>query len=190
MFNNILRPLIVGMAADRTCGHVLSTTERPGKIPISTLLQSRAQSHPGILKKSFHSSPPQLAPLTPISTQLNSPTPLTRPDVGRRKEVTLQNTLHNSGHPYLARLGHSPRQSSSHSSSVSSCGDSNTQMKSNKAYHYLPGQEESSTINVEVPKTRCAKYCNLAIDEGLLTLDAKNIIVDELDIVRAGKVVR
>ena len=53
---------------------------------------------------------------------------------------------------------------------------------------YLTEQEKSSTMKIDEPKTPYAKHYDPAEDEEeVRTLDAEDIMVDELDKVRAGR---
>lgn len=60
-------------------------------------------------------------------------------------------------------------------------------LKWDEANLYLTEQEKSSTMKIDEPKTPYAKHYDPAEDEDeLRTLDADDIMVDELDRARAG----
>jgi hypothetical protein len=48
-------------------------------------------------------------------------------------------------------------------------------------------QNESSTMKVNGPQTKCKKYCNPPEVEEFLTVHAEDIMVDEVDMIRAGR---
>ncbi|XMA09883.1 hypothetical protein WAI453_002674 [Rhynchosporium graminicola] len=142
----------------------------------------------GILKNSFHRSPPQQAPIT---TQAPPP-PVQRPELDRDvsdKDITLQNTLQNAGHrrsSSAARPSGSRRQSS-HASLSQSADDQNMRLKWDEANLYLTEQEKNSTMKIDEPKTPYAKQYDPTEDEDeIRTIDADEIMVDELDKARAG----
>jgi protein phosphatase inhibitor 2 len=61
-------------------------------------------------------------------------------------------------------------------------------LKWDEANLYLTEQEKSSTMKIDEPKTPYAKHYDPAEDEDeLRTLDADEIMVDELDKARAGR---
>ncbi|CZT12806.1 related to Glc8 protein [Rhynchosporium agropyri] len=143
----------------------------------------------GILKNSFHRSPPQQAPIT---TQAPPP-PVQRPELDRDvsdKDITLQNTLQNAGHrrsSSAARPSGSRRQSS-HASLSQSADDQNMRLKWDEANLYLTEQEKNSTMKIDEPKTPYAKQYDPTEDEDeIRTIDADEIMVDELDKARAGE---
>ncbi|TVY18770.1 hypothetical protein LARI1_G002917 [Lachnellula arida] len=145
----------------------------------------------GILKNSYRRSPTRQ---TPIST---SPPPVVvpiRPDLGRElseKDITLQNTLSNAGHR-RSSSGARPtgsRRQSGHSSDPND--ENNMRLKWDEANLYLTEQEKNSTMKIDEPKTPYAKHYDPAEDEDeLRTLDAQDIIVDELDLKKSPKVSR
>lgn len=140
----------------------------------------------GILKNSYHRSPPQQAPLTTAPPPVSSHE-TTRPDLEREiseKDVTLQNTLQNAGHRRSSSAVRPPgsRRQSSHSSLGISAEDNNMRLKWDEANLYLTEQEKSSTMKIDEPKTPYAKHYDPAEDEDeVRMLDAGEIVVDELD---------
>ncbi|KAF4612467.1 hypothetical protein G7Y89_g15610 [Cudoniella acicularis] len=137
----------------------------------------------GILKNSYHRSPTRQAAITtsppPISPQASS-----RPDLEREiseKDITLHNTLQNAGHRRSSSAARPviSRRQSSHSHNGD---DTNMRLKWDEANLYLTEQEKSATMKIDEPKTPYAKHYDPAEDEDeLRTLDAQDIIVDELD---------
>ncbi|TVY29111.1 hypothetical protein LHYA1_G002467 [Lachnellula hyalina] len=164
---------------------------------VATQIRSHSPPSPssvrpkGILKNSYHRSPPRQ---TPIST---SPPPVAapiRPDLGRElseKDITLQNTLSNAGHR-RSSSGARPtgsRRQSSHSTDPND--ENNMRLKWDEANLYLTEQEKNSTMKIDEPKTPYAKHYDPTEDEDeLRTLDAQDIIVDELDLKSPSKVSR
>ncbi|KAH8781650.1 hypothetical protein BGZ57DRAFT_293936 [Hyaloscypha finlandica] len=142
----------------------------------------------GILKNSYHRSPPQQAPPTTSPPPI-SPAHSNRPDLERElsdKDITLQNTLQNAGNRRSSSAARRPnsRRQSSHGQSVE---DTNMRLKWDEANLYLTEQEKSSTMKIDEPKTPYAKHYDPTEDEDeLRTLDADEIMVDELDKARAG----
>jgi protein phosphatase inhibitor 2 len=143
-------------------------------------------SYIGILKNSFHRSPTGQAPITTSPPPI-SPIAPPRPDLDREiseKDITLQNTLQNAGHrrsSSAARPSGSRRQSS-HSSGDINGEDTNMRLKWDEANLYLTEQEKSATMKIDEPKTPYAKQYDPTEDEDeIRTLDAQDIMVDELD---------
>lgn len=114
------------------------------------------------------------------------------------KELTLQNTLQNAGHPRsssaAARGAMTQRRASySRSSTDSGLIESNAdgepispRLKWDEANLYLAEQEKSATMKINEPKTPYAKHYDPAedpdeFDDDIPTLDAQDIVVDELD---------
>lgn len=97
------------------------------------------------------------------------------------KDIVLENTLRNAGRrrsPSGARPG-SRRQSSA---AEGSPDPASPRLKWDEANLYLTEQQKSSTMKITEPKTPYAKRYDPAEDEAeLRTLDASDLIVDELD---------
>lgn len=132
-----------------------------------------------------------------------------RPDVHRQlsdKDLTLQNTLQNAGHrrsPSNTRPGASSRRQSSlkplrgspRGEEEEEDDGNNARLKWDEANLYLTEQEKSSTMKITEPKTPYARRYDPAEDEddgddedmagaegnGVPTLDAGDLVVDELD---------
>jgi len=144
----------------------------------------------GILKNSFHRSPPQQAAITTQSPSPVSPVRISANPAAELsdKDITLQNTLQNAGHrrsSSAARPGGS-RRASSHSSVGHQTDDQNMRLKWDEANLYLTEQEKSSTMKIDEPKTPYAKHYDPTEDEQEIhTLDADEIMVDELDLEKA-----
>ncbi|PQE24199.1 hypothetical protein CJF31_00002413 [Rutstroemia sp. NJR-2017a BVV2] len=142
----------------------------------------------GILKNSFHRSPPSQPALTTAPPPLASPkhvavSPTAAPSFD--KDITLQNTLQNAGH----RRSSSASRPIRRQSSGSHHDDNSMRLKWDEANLYLTEQEKSSTMKINEPKTPYAKHYDPAEDEDeIRTLDAGDIFVDELDKVKAGNV--
>ena len=104
------------------------------------------------------------------------------------KEITLQNTLQNAGHrrnSSNARAAVS-RRLSGHSSGPGTGpiddDENNPRLKWDEANLYLTEQEKSSTMKIDEPKTPYARRYDPSEDEDEThTLDADDIVVDELD---------
>lgn len=145
----------------------------------------------GILKNSYHQSPPNsaTAPTEPPTTQ-TTPASDDRPSLDRgvsEKDITLQNTLQNAGR---RRNSSNPRGSvSRRQSSTPGFGnhgnedeDNNPRLKWDEANLYLAEQEKSATMKIDEPKTPYAKRYDPEEDEDeMRTLDADDLVVDELD---------
>lgn len=109
------------------------------------------------------------------------------------KDVTLQNTLQNAGRR-RSSAGQTPvRVGSRRESYVNSRdGDSEDQepsprLKWDEANLYLTEQQKSSTMKITEPKTPYAKRYDPLEDEAeFRTLDAEDLVVDELDVVKAN----
>jgi protein phosphatase inhibitor 2 len=139
----------------------------------------------GILKNSYHRSPPQQAPLTtspvPASVHLEE-----RPGLAREiseKDITLQNTLQNAGHRRSSSAARRPgsRRQSSHSA-LGKDDETNMRLKWDEANLYLTEQEKNSTMKIDEPKTPYARHYDPAEDDDeVRMLDADEIVVDELD---------
>ena len=171
-------------SSKRPKGTLITTSPRTISIPHATFPQLTTS---GILKNSYHRSPPQQAPITTESPPAVSPTQLKRPELNHElseKDITLHNTLQNAGHrrsSSAARPAGSRRQSS-HSSAGQNAEDANMRLKWDEANLYLTEQEKSSTMKIDEPKTPYAKHYDPTEDEEELhTLDADEIMVDELD---------
>jgi len=135
----------------------------------------------GILKNSFHKSPPQPRPLdAPVS----EPNPVAIAERAQSdKEITLQNTMQNAGHrrsPSSSRPGGSRRQSSNTPTLPDE--ESSMRLKWDEANLYFTEQDKSSTMKIDEPKTPYAqRYDPSEDDEEMRTLDAEEILVDEKD---------
>ena len=143
--------------------------------------------HPGILKNSYHHSPPNPAAptatenpshqLSPEFTHVNDPN-----HVATDQDLTLANTLQNAGH---RRTSSNPRGSVSRRQSSNPGLDedpNNPRLKWDEVNLYLTEQEKSSTMKINEPKTPYAKrYEPEEDDEEMRTLDAADLKVDELD---------
>ncbi|MCJ1247922.1 hypothetical protein MMC30_005137 [Trapelia coarctata] len=142
----------------------------------------------GILKNSFQGIPSHTSPTSDVTppNPLSSPGAIATPT---DKDITLQNTLQNAGHrrssSSVARASISRRRSSNSNSRASSDdGDANTdpRLKWDEANLYLTEQEKSSTMKIDEPKTPYAKHYDPAEDDDeMRTLDAGDLVVDELD---------
>jgi protein phosphatase inhibitor 2 len=140
----------------------------------------------GILKNSYTGTSISPTATHPPPNPLTSPTP-TGVNPLTEKDITLQNTLQNAGHrrssSSVARTSLARRRSSN------SGEDENTndqRLKWDEANLYLTEQEKSSTMKIDEPKTPYAKHYNPAEDEEEMhTLDAGDLVVDELDRVKA-----
>ena len=101
------------------------------------------------------------------------------------KDITLQNTLQNAGHRRAssnARTSISRRQSSQSGPRSVEDDEINPRLKWDEANLYLTEQEKSSTMKIDEPKTPYAKrYDPDEDEEEVRTLDAEDIVVDELD---------
>lgn len=148
----------------------------------------------GILKNSYHISPPTQAastcdepPSLPSSETKFSPN-LER--AATSQDITLQNTLQNAGH---RRNSSNPRSAISRRQSTNAGlhpdeDPNNPRLKWDEANLYLTEQEKSSTMKIDEPKTPYASRYDPDEDhEELRTLDAGEIIVDELDRVEGGR---
>ena len=143
----------------------------------------------GILKNPSFDSTSPTAPAHPNLSQI--PTEAASPPDGGLldKDLTLQNTLQNAGHrrssSSVARAALARRRSSTSGRSNTDSAedeDGNPRLKWDEANLYLTEQEKSSTMKIDEPKTPYAKRYDPTEDEDeLRTLDAQELIVDELD---------
>ncbi|KAL3423141.1 glc8 protein [Phlyctema vagabunda] len=172
------------MATHDSATHVIHSPPSPS-----------AKRPKGILKNSFHRSPPQQAPITTSSPPPPVHAPV-RPALANTgssdKDVTLANTLQNAGH---RRSSSAARLSRRHSSTASSANDdeNNQRLKWDEANLYLTEQEKSATMKIDEPKTPYAKHYEPSEDEEeeeVPMLDADEIMVDELDAAREGKTIK
>jgi len=150
----------------------------------------------GILKHSYHGSPTDhRSPTSPPPQAQESPA--ARPELAREvsdKELTLHNTLQNAGRHRSssnARVPVSRRQSSTSGLSAAEEEDLESRLKWDEANLYLNEQEKSATMKIDEPKTPYAKRYNPDEDEleediEANSLDADDLVVDELDKVKAG----
>jgi len=155
------------------------------KIPLITLV--------GILKNSYHQSPPNPAapPPTEMLSQSLSPdtsNPSNITGVSTDQDATLANTLQNAGH---RRNSSNPRGNVSRRQSSNPALDddpNNPRLKWDEVNLYLTEQEKSSTMKIDEPKTPYAKrYEPEEDEEEMRTLDAADLKVDELDQVSGGR---
>lgn len=108
------------------------------------------------------------------------------------KDVTLQNTLQNAGRR-RSSAGQTPVRAGSRRQSYANSKDgdaedqeSSPRLKWDEANLYLTEQQKSSTMKITEPKTPYAKrYDPLEDEVEFRTLDAEDLVVDELDIVQA-----
>ena len=109
------------------------------------------------------------------------------------QDITLQNTLQNAGHRRTssnARSSISRRRSSNARSSSGADAEAaeNQRLKWDELNIYRTEQEKSSTMKIDEPKTPYAKrYDPQEDEEEIRTLDAQDLVVDELDKVREGR---
>ncbi|RPB12435.1 hypothetical protein P167DRAFT_522897 [Morchella conica CCBAS932] len=109
------------------------------------------------------------------------------------KDVTLQNTLQNAGRR-RSSAGQTPVRAGSRRQSYTNSKDgdiedqeSSPRLKWDEANLYLTEQQKSSTMKITEPKTPYAKrYDPLEDEVEFRTLDAEDLVVDELDAVRVG----
>lgn len=151
----------------------------------------QASSHPnlGILKNSnsYLKSPPLAAtvvvPTPPPAATEPSPGSVPMEKQLSEKDIVLQNTLQNAGHrrsPSNTARAVSRRQSSTATHDDEDA--SSPKLKWDEANLYLTEQQKSSTMKITEPKTPYAKRYDPTEDEAeLRTLDAEDLIVDELD---------
>lgn len=142
----------------------------------------------GILKNSYHKSPPQQKPLSTVALPEQAPVAITdRAQID--KEITLQNTIQNAGHrrsPSSTRPGGGSRRQSSNTPSLPD-EESSMRLKWDEANLYFTEQEKSSTMKIDEPKTPYAqRYDPSEDDEEIRTLDADEILVDEKDKLDSG----
>ncbi|CAG8956373.1 hypothetical protein HYFRA_00003755 [Hymenoscyphus fraxineus] len=140
----------------------------------------------GILKNSYHRSPTRQSPITTSPPPVSPSAVVTHSlPADADKDITLQNTLQNAGHRRSSSSSIRPvgsRRQSSHSSTSQNGDDTNMRLKWDEANLYLTEQEKSATMKIDEPKTPYAKHYDPAEDEEeLRTLDAQEILVDELD---------
>lgn len=140
-------------------------------------------THKGILKNSA----------SYIAAEHTSPELLShdRPELGREvseKEITLANTLQNAG--AHRRSSSTPRGPGSRRSSGSAQGDdeNNARLRWDEANLYLTEQQRDSTMKIDEPKTPYAKqYDPTEDEEELATINANDIVVDELEAAKGKK---
>jgi len=160
----------------------------------------QAKRPKGILKNSFHRSPPN-QPTTTTSppppqppTAISSISPTRNSADARRpslshglseKDITVQNTLQNAGHrrsSSAVRPGGSSRRQSSNTPSFHGEEENQMRLKWDEANLYLAEQEKSATMKIDEPKTPYAAHYDPAEDEEeMRTIDADEVVVDELD---------
>ena len=149
----------------------------------------------GILKNpSFDSTSPTAVAHPDLSHIPTEATPTFDPALSDR-DLTLQNTLQNAGHrrssSSVARAALARRRSSTPghpNADTAEDEDGNPRLKWDEANLYLTEQEKSSTMKIDEPKTPYAKRYDPTEDEDeLRTLDAEELMVDELDQAREQK---
>lgn len=150
----------------------------------------------GILKNSYRNAPTsQISPTREIPLTQTASAPAGRPELDRglsEKDITLQNTLQNAGHRRSssnARASISRRQSTNGGRDAGAADDENNpRLKWDEANLYLTEQEKSSTMKIDEPKTPYAQRYDPEEDEAeMRTLDADDLVVDELDRVGGGR---
>ncbi|RDW88314.1 hypothetical protein BP6252_00346 [Coleophoma cylindrospora] len=150
----------------------------------------------GILKNSFHRSPPNQAPITtsepppPVHAPMR-PALVNSNSGASDKDITVANTLQNAGHRRSSSAARLSRRHSSNTPSIHE--DENIQrLKWDEANLYLTEQEKSATMKIDEPKTPYAKHYEPSEDEDddIPTIDTDEIMVDELDAVREGKTIK
>ncbi|KAL6722274.1 hypothetical protein ACLMJK_001381 [Lecanora helva] len=110
------------------------------------------------------------------------------------QDLTLQNTLQNAGH--RRNSSQNPRASVSRRQSTNpgpddADGGENMRLKWDEANLYLTEQEKSSTMKIDEPKTPYAKRYDPGEDEEeIRTLDAQELMVDELDKAKNSRATR
>ncbi|KAF2418384.1 hypothetical protein EJ08DRAFT_654324 [Tothia fuscella] len=122
-------------------------------------------------------------------------TPAERPELPREvseKEITLQNTLQNAGAAAHRRSSSAPRGPPSRRQSGSTLNEhadeNSPRLKWDEANLYLTEQQRDSTMKIDEPKTPYAKqYDPLEDEEEMSSLNASELVVDELDAVKAKK---
>ncbi|KAI9802341.1 MAG: hypothetical protein M1833_001847 [Piccolia ochrophora] len=152
----------------------------------------------GILKNpSFQASPPQQPPAaaepSPLAHSTSASVSDAPSDLSDR-DLTLQNTLQNAGHRRSSSQNVRPpgsRRQSSNPNATSPTEDdeeSSPRLKWDEANLYLTEQEKSSTMKIDEPKTPYAKRYDPDEDDAEMhTLDAGDLVVDELDKVETSK---
>ncbi|RAL61618.1 hypothetical protein DID88_009655 [Monilinia fructigena] len=172
----------------------MTTTMSSSEAPVLHSPPSPTAKRPkGILKNSFHRSPPSQPPITTSPPPHISPKHIAVPSFPPTgisdKDVTLQNTLQNAGRRRSSSGGRPIRRQSSGSAHRDD-DNNNMRLQWDEANLYLTEQEKSSsTMKINEPKTPYAKHYDPAEDEDeLRTLDAGEIVVDELDKVQGSNI--
>ena len=159
----------------------------PRYVPLSHILSGILKNSNSYQRSSSQISPPsEPTPLQPVhSTE--------RPELGRElseKEIVLQNTLQNAG-PAHRRSSSNPRGPPSRRQSgtgVHHADENSPRLKWDEANLYLTEQQRDSTMKITEPKTPFARQYDPSEDEEeLATLNAEDLIVDELDKARNQK---
>ena len=148
-----------------------------------------ADPPPGILK-----NPSSGSNTATLSTTYPPAVPSENPIIEQsQQDLTLQNTLQNAGprrNSSQNARGSISRRQSSNARSVSGGGEvpEEPRLKWDEANLYLTEQEKSSTMKIDEPKTPYARRYDPGEDEEeLRTLDAQELVVDELDKAREGR---
>jgi len=117
-----------------------------------------------------------------------------RPDLTRElseKEIVLENTLKNAGAAAHRRSSSNPRGATSRRQShtaAQQADENSPRLKWDEANLYLTEQERDSTMKITEPKTPYARqYDPLEDEEELTTLNAEELVVDELDLAKRQK---
>ncbi|ESZ98576.1 hypothetical protein SBOR_1026 [Sclerotinia borealis F-4128] len=167
----------------------MTTTMSSSEVPALHSPPSPTVKRPkGILKNSYHRSPPSQAPITTAAPPIAQPKHVAIPpdpsplSGASDKDVTLQNTLQNAGHRRSSSGSRPIRRQSSTSAQSDDDDNNNMRLQWDEANLYLTEQEKSSTMKINEPKTPYAKhYDPMEDDAELRTLDAGDIVVDEFD---------
>ncbi|OKL64593.1 hypothetical protein UA08_00361 [Talaromyces atroroseus] len=148
----------------------------------------------GILKNSTSFIHQQQQPSSPEKVDISSPS--LPADPAENKEITLQNTLQNAGRrsSSAARRTSAGRRLSGTPSAFGNRDeeDRSSHLKWDEANLYLAEQEKTSKMKIDEPKTPWAPSYDPSHDEMELeaqnhTLDAHDLVVDELDQARQKK---
>ncbi|KAL9127781.1 MAG: hypothetical protein Q9217_003411 [Psora testacea] len=150
----------------------------------------------GILKNPSYNSPlsrPSITtPTASIPEQAISTSPITATGTPTDVDLTLKNTLQNAGKP-RRNSSQNPRATVSRRTSSNNPGEEaaaeNVRLKWDEANLYLTEQEKSSTMKIDEPKTPYTKRYEPSEEdeEELRTLDAQDLVVDELDKAKATR---
>ncbi|KAL9098663.1 MAG: hypothetical protein Q9163_005717 [Psora crenata] len=150
----------------------------------------------GILKNPSYSSPPSRPSVTMpsgmIPEQAISTSPVIASSTSMDVDLTIKNTLQNAGknrrNSSQNRRGLGSRRTSSTNHGEEASAE-NMRLKWDEANLYLTEQERSSTMKIDEPKTPYVKRYEPSEEdqEELRTLDAQDLVVDELDKAKATR---